>query len=82
MNMVTDRIPADVCSVLMDLAQGFDGVVNIDYTDIMDWSDKASKEEIVELRRLISDLADLDYAFDDDEDAREIANKITEMIKG
>ena len=82
MNMVTSKIPADVCSVLMDLAQGFDGIVNIDYTDIIEWSDKASKEEIDELRSLIADLADLDYAFDEDEDAREIANKITTMVKG
>jgi hypothetical protein len=82
MNLVTDKIPSDICSVLMDLAQAHSGKFEMDYSDIMSWSDKATKDDIVFVRGLIADLADLDFQFEDDEDASDIADNIINTIKG
>ena len=82
MNLVTDKIPSDVCSVLMDLAQAHSGKFEMDYNDIMDWGDKATKDDIIVVRGLIADLADLDFQFEDDEDASDIADNIINTIKG
>jgi len=82
-NLVTSKIPAEVCSRLMDLAQGFetsDGE-SINYGNILDWADKANEKEIKEVQGKISDLVDLDFLYDEDEEALFLATDIIEKLK-
>ena len=83
-NLVTDKIPSDVCSILMDMAQSFEHSEGIDFTyvDIMDWAQKAKRNEVENLRVKIADLADLDFMYCEDDNAIELADEIVEMIKG
>jgi len=82
-NLVTSKIPEEVCSRLMDLAQSFQTPEgdSIDYGNILDWANKANENEIKEVQAKISDLVDLDFLFDEDEDALFLATDIIETLK-
>lgn len=75
-------LPADVDSVLQDLAQMVSVKdKEIDYSDIIAFSDKATIEDISEVRELIAELADYDFDFEDP-DAEGILLDIFEKVKG
>jgi len=82
MNKLTSKLPADVDSVLMDLAQMFEAEngEHITYSNIIDWAEKAKQNDIANMRSKISDLADLDFMFDEDVDALYIATDIVKTI--
>ncbi len=76
-------LPADVDSVLKDLAQGFENQDgdSFDYNDIIKFADNASKADVIVVRANIANLADLDFMYDEDNEAYEIAETILKQIK-
>jgi len=83
MNLVTSRIPSRVCSVLMDLAQIYKPLnsESLEYSDIIEFGDFRTDEELKEVQELIDELLDLDFRFEDDEDAIIVAEKIVELVQ-
>jgi hypothetical protein len=71
-------LPRDVDSLLEDIAQMFGG---IDYSDIIDFSNTATTEQINQIRINADELAQFDFDMEDDEAVIYFDN-IVNIVKG
>jgi len=79
---ITNELPAWIDRLLMNMAQG-DEFTKISYTDISNFGEKATKEDLKRLRKLGETYEDIivDYSDDCKEELRTTALEIEKIVK-
>lgn len=80
-NQVSGELHSQLDSFLQDVAQGVFGDSKLTYTDIMQYSDKATEQDIKELEDFFWDWTS-ELTDEDDIDIEELEEHIYNVIKG
>ena len=80
-NKVSEELHSQLDSFLQDVAQGVFGDSKLTYTDIMQYSDKATKQDIKELEEFFWDWTS-ELTDEDDIDIEELEEHMYNVIKG
>jgi hypothetical protein len=73
-------LPSDVDSFLMDLAQMYEGLESLDYSDIQTFANHATASDVNDIRELMYEASELDFDLEEPE-VEEIYNTIISHIK-
>lgn len=81
---MSTQIPNDINQILETLVAIFTGNEgeSIDFSNIEKWQQDVSDDGVVDMRKKIYNLSELEFEFATDEDAYAIAIDIVETVKG